>query len=63
MNVKEIVLQYLKDNGFDGLYYDDSCGCKIEWLMPCSCDKDECRPGHLMTDTETGFNYIGEKKV
>jgi hypothetical protein len=35
MTVKEIVIKYLKDNGYDGLYSDD-CGCMIDDLIPCS---------------------------
>ena len=60
MTVKEIVLQYLKDNGYDGLYYDE-CGCSLDNLMPCGCEKDECKPGHLIKETESYF-IIGEKK-
>jgi hypothetical protein len=63
MTVKEIVLQYLKDNGYDGLYYEDQCGCMIYNLMPCGCDKDDCRPGHLIKEETPCFDFvIGEKK-
>jgi hypothetical protein len=62
MTVKEIVLQYLKDNGYDGLYYEDQCGCSLDHFMPCGGEREECRPGHLMKDKESGFDYIGEKK-
>lgn len=34
MTVKEIVIKYLKEKGFDGLYTED-CGCSIDDLMPC----------------------------
>ena len=34
MNVKEIVVKYLEDNGYDGLYTEDS-GCRGSDLMPC----------------------------
>jgi hypothetical protein len=35
MTVKEIIVKYLKENGFDGLY-SDNCGCLVNDLMPCS---------------------------
>jgi len=51
VTVKEIVKQYLIDNGFDGLYSYD-CGCKVGDLMPCdgvgiSCGPATCIPGYL----------------
>ena len=49
MNVKEIVTEYLKDNGFDGLVDDEECGCDLKDLMPCegtigACTR--CVPGY-----------------
>lgn len=37
MNVKEIIIDYLKSHGYDGLCNDD-CGCGIDNIAPC----DEC---------------------
>jgi len=45
MNVKEIIIEYLKDNGYDGLYCDD-CGCIIDDLIPCDNDCSHCVPGY-----------------
>jgi hypothetical protein len=51
MNVKEIVLQWLKANGYDGLFIDD-CGCVLDDLMPCAAAYygdggcDGCVPGY-----------------
>ena len=44
MTVKEIVMKYLKDNGFDGLYSED-CGCLVDDLIPCSSDAEYCEAG------------------
>jgi len=46
MTTKEIVIDYLKANGFDGLYSDD-CGCSISDLMPCDGygSVGMCKPG------------------
>ena len=42
MNVYEIVKQYLKENGYDGLCNSDAeCGCNFDHLMVCeSCCAD-----------------------
>ena len=45
VNVKEIVEQYLRTNGFDGLYSElGECGCGIGDLMPCDSPCDICEP-------------------
>ena len=47
MNVKQIVLQYLKENGYDGLASDDGeCGCDLENLMPCGFQDTFCEAAH-----------------
>jgi len=46
VNVKEIVHQYLENNGYDGLCGDD-CGCPKDDLCPCDSCMDECRPAHV----------------
>lgn len=45
MNVQEIVIQYLRQNGFDGLYYPGECGCEINDLAPCGEMTGQCEPG------------------
>ncbi len=45
MNVAEIVIQYLKDNGFDGLC-GGGCGCGLDDLQPCAEDFSDCKPGY-----------------
>lgn len=45
-NVKTIMWEYLKANGFDGLYNADAgCGCLTNELMPCDGCYDYCQPG------------------
>jgi hypothetical protein len=56
MTCKEIIAQYLKKNGFDGLATDD-CGCRIDDLFPCSSDFSDCQPAHRI---ESGMLYPGE---
>jgi len=44
MTVKEIIADYLKANGFDGLCGGD-CGCEGE--MPCEeCNTGSCQPAY-----------------
>jgi hypothetical protein len=47
--VLEIVRQYLKTNGYDGLYNEDGqCACLLDDLHPCGeyNDISECSPGY-----------------
>ena len=50
MNVREIVKQYLEENGYDGLAGDDcagdDCGCSIDDLFICDSCPAECVPGN-----------------
>jgi len=45
MNVKELVEEYLLNNGYDGLCCDD-CGCHLGDLMPCEGDIVGCQPAY-----------------
>lgn len=66
MTIKEIILEYLKANGYDGLYHWTGCACKVDDLMPCdACSIDGCQPGHLLPcPPECGEHdwHIGDKK-
>jgi len=51
MTVREIVMAYLKANGYEGLYNEDdgfgepyACSCELKELIPCQhCDVDNCK--------------------
>jgi hypothetical protein len=45
MNCIEIVKQYLKEHGYDGLC-DIFCGCAIGDLTPCGNISNDCKPGY-----------------
>ena len=45
--VIDIIRDYLKTNGYDGLFHDSDCGCKIDDLAPCGECMDDCEPGYL----------------
>ncbi len=60
MNVYQIVVDYLKTHGYDGLC-SQSCGCGIDNLMPCESDivagckpavKTKCTPDHCPNPDE-----------
>lgn len=45
MNVKEIIVSWLQQHGYDGLYSDCECGCGIDNLFLCGNDFSHCYPG------------------
>jgi hypothetical protein len=47
MNVKQIVKAYLTENGYDGLYDGDRCGCRPDDLFPCDSNPDRCKAGYI----------------
>lgn len=65
MNCKQIVLQYLKDNNYDGLFnLDGECACDLNDLMPCGDCSVDCMAGYK-TPCECGDHdwHIGEQKA
>ena len=44
--IREIVRDWLREHGYDGLYYED-CGCSVEpdQIMVCGEPSDGCRAG------------------
>ena len=65
MNTQDIIEDYLKKNGFDGLYRAGECACKVGDLFPCGgeCVQD-CEAGYLMPcDCEDQHRFhIGPKR-
>ncbi len=45
MNVDDIVKKYLVENGFDGLCYENECGCETHNLRPCDGLMGSCESG------------------
>jgi hypothetical protein len=61
ITVKQIVIEYLKINGYDGLYcdYNDRCGCGLEDLMPCDGNNtDHCIAGHARKDPTGEVDFL-----
>jgi hypothetical protein len=64
MNVKGYLEEYLKENGFDGLFNaDHECGCCIGDLFPCDEYFGECEPGYKVLDPTGEADWLiqGEK--
>ena len=65
MRIKEIIKEYLKQAGYDGLYLPGECACKIDDLFPCGEVTDDCLPGYLAPCPpncgEHGFHIQEEK--
>jgi len=60
MTIKQIVEQYLRANGYDGLCTED-CGCFLGDLFCCCCEAHEdCKPGYKGRNEE-GIEIIQEK--
>ena len=53
MTCKDIIVQYLKDNGYDGLA-GDGCGCALKDLGPCECYISDCMPAWWHESADCG---------
>ena len=62
MELKEIVKDWLKQKGFDGLCeYDCECGCEIDDLMPCDQPGPRCLAGFKKdADPASGYDFMIE---
>jgi len=59
MDVKEIVIKHLKDNGFDGLYSPGECACRISDMMPCCSESClECEPGYFQEHDREDYEFM-----
>ncbi len=60
MTVKDIVKQYLIENGYDGLYSEiGECGCDLKDIMVCQAEGiDLCKAGYKINDPSGEFEYF-----
>ena len=57
MNAKEILKQWLEDNGHDGLCTTE-CGCGLDDFIPCDNDPSRCVAATRTTvDENNEFSY------
>lgn len=66
MNVKKIITEYLKANGYDGLCNPDlPCGCGLDNLFPCEdCEliMATCQPAYKFDCPVHGTIYGPDKE-
>lgn len=48
MTLTEIIVEGLRRNGYDGLFCEDGCACKLDDLVPCGNLSESCYPGVLI---------------
>ena len=60
ITVREIVLGYLIDHEYDGLYSDmGQCACDLESLMDCEAEGTcQYSPGYKAEDPSGEFEYL-----
>ena len=60
MKAHEIIREWLKDNGYDGLCNED-CGCSVEDFMPCLGwsykQLEECETAHKVWESNRTFGW------
>jgi len=65
MNARDILADWLKSHGYDGLWHDSDCdcGCVLDDLMPCCSDPSLCEPGYRLPGDEDSPYYVGPCRV
>lgn len=51
-SVKEVLTDWLKVNGYDGLFNEGICGCCVDDLMPCHEPSPDCQAGYMVSCCE-----------
>lgn len=63
MTVREIIADWLKSHGYDGLYWDsdsdEGCGCAIDDLAPCdNINLERCHAGYKCKVKDEDGNLV-----
>lgn len=67
--VKDILIKWLKDNGYDGLCNSFDCGCGLDDIVPCNSNCMDCVPAYVRHNYkseetgEVGDYYFPEKET
>jgi len=58
-SVKDILISFLREHGYDGLYNSDGeCACLIDDLCPCGANFEHCKPGYKMKDPSGECEFL-----
>lgn len=61
MTVQDIIKEYLKAHGYDGLCLpEEECGCRIDDLMPGPCVLYRCIPGKKRIKDDGEWEIVSE---
>jgi len=66
MTVKEILIEWLKSKGHDGLFNEDAgCGCGFDDFIPCGGDwgLSDCQPGKKKIATKEDIDEWAEYEI
>lgn len=45
--VQQIITDFIRDNGYDGLLYENTCACARDALIPCGNLNHDCTVGYI----------------
>ena len=64
MKTTDIIEEYLKKNGYDGLYVEGECACLVDDLCPCGEMSSNCAAGYR-TPCDCGDHdyHVGHAKA
>ena len=64
MTVLEIVAEWLKEHGYDGLYQEGECSCLLDDLFPCGGEYcHDCLAGYQSKKSDEEYTfYVGPNK-
>lgn len=65
MTVKEILIEWLTEHEYSGLWNEEDCGCPIDDLILCDGESiEDCQPGYkVKCDSKTSYSGFDWKIV
>jgi hypothetical protein len=63
INVKDIVKEFLRSEGCDGLYNPGLCSCTLPDIAPCDNMQSYCKPGWVIPCNGIGCDDCGQDHI